>query len=539
MKNLTNSIKVFVFVILAFTVASCTDLTEAPYDEVTQENFNPEQEDIPSLIAPAYTNLRGMWMQWGYIDVQGEPSDIFVTPRRPDGWYDGGIYVRFHTHTWDETQRDVAGLWDNLYSGINAINRVIYQVESGQVPIDESLQADLFAELKTFRAFYYYKLLDNFGNVPIVTDYSSEEVPEQSSRQEVYDFVVQELTENIPNLTEEVNESTYSRINKWAGYSILAEVYLNAEVYTGTPQWDQVIEITNETINSGHYQLEDNYLDNFNRNNTESSENIWVIPYDEVNAPGNQYHMKHGKTEFNQGYNIQASPWGGSSAIPQFINSYVEDDTRLEDTWISGPLEDDDGNVLIDIVKNIPAQNSDETEDANGYSLGKYEVYEGMTDQSDVDVPIYRYARVLMMKAEALLRTGSPNEAANIVTQIRQRAFEDSDPSEAVVTGSELQGGSTYNYGWWDGQNERVVASEGSIQVVTDGGANIQYGRFLDELAWEFAVEGPRRQDLIRFGVYTTETWFNHTPNGEYRELYPIPLGALEDNTNLEQNPGY
>jgi starch-binding outer membrane protein, SusD/RagB family len=74
---------------------------------------------------------------------------------------------------------------------------------------------------------------------------------------------------------------------------------------------------------------------------------------------------------------------------------------------------------------------------------------------------------------------------------------------------------------------------------VQNGGAGIQYGRFLDELGWEFAIEGHRRQQLIRFGVFTTKTWFNHTPNGDYRSIFPIPQAQLDSNHKLTQNPGY
>ena len=72
-----------------------------------------------------------------------------------------------------------------------------------------------------------------------------------------------------------------------------------------------------------------------------------------------------------------------------------------------------------------------------------------------------------------------------------------------------------------------------------NGGADVVDGRFLDELGWEFAAEGHRRQDLIRFGVFTTKTWFNHVPNGSYRTLFAIPEGAMTTNPNLHQNPGY
>ena len=120
---------------------------------------------------------------------------------------------------------------------------------------------------------------------------------------------------------------------------------------------------------------------------------------------------------------------------------------------------------------------------------------------------------------------------------MRERAFASTNPAKAVVTGDDLLQGSVYNYGWYD--PDGVVRSGPGGSPITGGGADIQYGRMLDELGWELAVEGHRRQQLIRFGVYTTKTWFNHTPNGAHRSLFAIPLGAMETNSNLEQNPGY
>lgn len=518
---------------LAAFVASCTDLSEVPYSEVTQENFNPTGNDVGALIAPAYTALRPMWLSFGgNVELQEESADAFVTPVRPTGWYDGGTFIRMHKHEWTPTQYQPENLWNFSYDGINAANRVLSQIESGDVPIEESIKPGLVAELKVLRAYYYALLLDNHGNVPIVTDFTSEDVPEQSSRQEVYDFVVGELTTNIPQLSEVADPSMYGRINKWVGKTILAEVYLNAEVYTGTPRYEEVISVASEIIDAGRYQLEPEYSDNFSRENQSSSENIWTVPYDEVNASGNTLHMKSLKPEQQAVYNMQAQPWGGSSSAPQFVDTYEDADTRLEDTWISGPQYDGDAEV-INFVKNVPA--IDSTLLFHGYPVGKYEIYDGITVDSDVDFPIYRYAEVLMMKAEALLRTGSASQAAELVTQVRERAFADTDPSKALVTGADLQEGSRFNYGWWE---DRPGPEPGDV-VDAEGGADVQYGRMLDELGWEFAVEGHRRQDLIRFGVFTRKTWFNHRPNGGFRTLFPIPLSAMQNNSNLEQNSGY
>lgn len=534
-RMLHRGLPVLVAVGVAMGSAACTDLTETPYTEITEANFNPTASDLAALMAPAYTPLRDVWMGWyGNLDFQEETADAFITPVRPNGWYDGGTYIRLHEHRWDAGQGQPSSLWGRSFNGINAANRVIYQIESGVIPVDAEVQVPLLAELKALRAYYYYLLLDGFGNVPIVTDFTSEEVPEQSSRQEVFDFVVSELTAVIPNLRDDVGTSIHGRINRWAALGILARVYLNAQVYVGAPHYDEVLTLTQEIMDADLYDLESDYRRPFSRTNHTSSELIWAVPYDAVNAPGSNFHMKTLKPELRFVFSMQAQPWGGSASNPQFIDTYDADDTRLGDTWLMGPQYDAQGRGY-NFVQHVPSIT--DTEFNNGFPVRKYEIYAGMTGSSDVDYPILRYAEVLMTRAEALLRTGQPDQAAALVTQVRQRAFAETDPSKAVVAGAELLEGSSYNYGWYD--EDGVVKTGPGGAPVTNGGADVQYGRFLDELGWEFAAEGHRRQHLIRFGVFDTKTWFNHTPNGTHRKLFAIPNNALETNPNLEQNPGY
>jgi len=519
---------------LTIGTVSCSDLTEVPYTQVTDQNFKPTGADIGSLIAPAYTPLRSLWMAWyGNIDTQEESSDELLTPVRPNGWYDGGTYIRMHQHRWDPNQGQPASLWGNAFAGINAANRVIFQIDSGVLPITGDAKTKIPAELRAVRAYNYAILLDNFGNVPIDTDFTAAGLPTQATRQQVYDFVVKELTDAIPLLSTETGTATYGRMTKWAALALLARVYLNAEVYTGTPEYDKVLTVTQQIIDGGKYTLDASYRAPFARNNDQSLENIWSVPYDAINAPESSFHMKTLKPELRFVFNMQAQPWGGSASNPQFIDTYDPADERLKDTWLMGPQFDAAGHGY-DFVKFVPSMTK--TDFNNGFPVWKYEIYAGETGSSDVDYPIIRYAEVLMMRAEALLRTGQADAAAAIVTQVRQRDFR-SDPAKAVVTGAQLIQGSVYNYGWSD--TDGIVKTAANGTPVVNGGADIKYGRFLDELGWEFAIEGHRRSDLIRFGVFTTKTWFNHVPNGDYRALFPIPQDAMATNSNLKQNPGY
>jgi starch-binding outer membrane protein, SusD/RagB family len=516
-----------VVILLSLALGSCTDLSETVYSEILSSEFVPTENDIPYLVAPVYMQMRPLMVDWqGVFDNQEEPADEIVTPARPNGWYDGGTYVRMHQHTWDAYEWQPWNVWLCCFGGINTANRVIYQIESGAIPMESGKDA-LLAELKTARAFYYSILLDTHGNVPIVTDYSSTELPTQSTRQQVYDFVVKELTDAIPLLSETVDKSTYARFTKWSAKACLARVYLNAQVYTGTAKWAECQAECQDIIDAEKYDLEPVYKDIFKTENQNSIEIIFAVPYDEIKAVGFCNHMKTLDPLQREVWNMQAQPWGGSCAVPQFIDTYDSDDQRLTDTWVMGPQYDaDTKELLITYTKEVPdiymtARNE-------GYRQGKYEVKTGAKSSLSNDFVYFRYADILMMKAECLLRTGHADAAALIVTEVRGRDFK-SNPSKATVTGAQLLAGSKYNYGL---QTNYVVSTTG-------GGDDIVYGGFLDELGWEFAAEGRRRTDLIRFGVFHTKSWFSHSPSSLDKAIFPIPQEERDKNPNLAQNPSY
>ncbi|UCH14187.1 MAG: RagB/SusD family nutrient uptake outer membrane protein [Bacteroidales bacterium] len=541
--------KTIQFIILVLTgmtllVSACTDLEEEVFDQIVAEEFTPTEKDAFAVIGPAYTELRVWLFGWhGYFDSQEECSDIIVTPARPNGWVDGGVYRAMHEHIWNSEQSHTVRIWNQCYSGITLINRGIYQIESGALPIAEGSES-IIAELKTLRAFYYYILCDNFGNVPIVTDYDVEPdfLPEQNTRQEVYDFIISEVNNNIGNLSEDVNTLYYGRFNKWAAHTLLAKVYLNAEVYTGTAEWDKCIEQCNLVMASEKYEMESNYSDVFVTANESSTEIIFAIPFDDdvdwefgwFHLPWKTLHPSNQHT-----YNLELQPWGGSCAIPQFIDTYDSLDNRLRDTWLIGYQFSSTGDTLYCSMKSKfkdkPLEYTNfvqgiaKTEEWEGYRIGKYEILIGTRWMAiENDFPLFRYADIYMMKAECLLRKGQADDAAALVTEVRLRNFD--NPDDATVTGAELMEGSSYNYG---------LVDKGILIEPSEGGDDIQYGRFLDELGWEFAAEARRRQDLIRFDVFTTKSWLSHSPNGDFRTIFAIPEDELNTNNKLEQNDGY
>lgn len=542
MKNIQYIIKSKIALLPLLWITSCTELKDESFDRIIASQFTPASGDVASLVGAAYTNWREVLQQWnGLFRTQEVSGDQLVMPARPNGWVDGGVYRRIHDHKWTADDEIAINNWNRTYAGIANCNRIIYQIESGSIPFTDGKEA-VIAELKVLRASYYYVLCDIFGNVPIITqfDVPAGFLPEQSTRKQVFEFIVKDITDNLPLLSDKNDPTTYGRFNKWAAHTLLAKMYLNAEVFTGTPAWDKCIEHCNAVINSGAgYALEATQKEVFKTNNESSKEIIFAIPFDikyVTDWNGFSIHMETLQPANQATYGLLNTPWGGICAIPQFINSFDKNDERLTSNWIQGAQYSSGGTPLnctlgafagkpLNYINELPGV--DQSEEIHGFRLGKFEIEKGTTVNLSNDWPLLRYADVLMMKAESLLRSGKADEAAAIVTNVRARNFKAS-PARATVTGADLMKGSSYDYG--------LRNSTASTQ---EGGADIKYGRFLDELGWEFAQEGRRRQDMIRFGIFTTKSWLSHKPNGAYRALLPIPRPELNKNSNLKQNDGY
>jgi hypothetical protein len=247
MKEIFKYIRLGKCAALAFvlSLAACTELEHENYSTIVSSEFDPTESDIAAIVSAGYVAWRQTMLEWnGVWRTQEVSGDEVVIPARPNGWVDGGIYRRIHEHKWTANDDNVLQGWSRTYAGITVCNKIIYQIETNYIPLTDEKKAETLAELRALRASYYYLLLDIYGNVPIVTDFDVPEgfLPEQSSRQEVYNFVVTELTESIPDLSTAHDMTMYGRFNRWAAYTLLAKVYLNSEVYTGTPQWAKCIE---------------------------------------------------------------------------------------------------------------------------------------------------------------------------------------------------------------------------------------------------------------------------------------------------------
>ena len=515
--------------------SSCFNLDESVYSEVTESTFTPTDQDVASLMASAYSPLTYI-MDWqGLFDAQEESGDVIITPTRPNGWDDGGTYRRMHQHEWNSEQWQCENAYDTPYGAINNANRILSQIESNELQTGD-LKESTMAELRAIRAVWYMMLLDTHGNVPIVTKFD-DEVPVQATRQQVFEFVVNELKEVIPLLSEEVNAATYGRLTKWGALTALARVYLNGKVYTGKEYWKECLECCEQIIKSKKFSLATSYKAIFAYDNGSSCpEIIFAVPYD---SKFKGFHMQHkwfpstAKLVFG---NSSDYFWGGSCANPQFINAYQEGDKRLEDTWLMGEQRSADGKLIWTCKNYLPSltcikDGQNYTSVDYGYRVWKYGNDPQTTNGGwSNDFPFFRYAEVLLDKAECLLRLGqTKEEAARIVTELRKRDFDDA--AKATVTVTDLEGDTRIKYGTLDWDNN--IDDPGDQTPVLLGG-------LYDEWGFEFACEAQRRTQMIRFGTYSTKNWFNHVAVKDgHTAIFPIPLSALETNGKLNQNPGY
>jgi hypothetical protein len=543
--NKLNAIVLALVTAVVLLNCGCTgDLQEQTYSNITQQNFTFEKSDFGKAIGPVYSNARQLidGQGWYAYITQEVGTDEMAQPANGSGWSDGGIYFAMEKHSWTSLTPEILTLWNVLYQGVLHSNRIIGELKSGKIKVpDNTSDSAAVSEMRTARAFYYWLIMDNFGDAPLVTkSNTSGELPSKTPRKKIYQFVVSQLTEAIPNLSESAGKDMYGRFNKWAAKTLLAAIYLNAKVYTGKAEWDKCLKQVNDVIKSGKYHLTADFSDPFKVHNDQYNHSIiFAIPFDAVNAPGFNIEQNVSfHAALKKEFQLKTVPYGAGSLkmVPQFGAVYDSlHGKREKKSWLMGYRFTPNGDTLRGSYKKAGQplffsryyDNGEVTVEDAGFRIFKFQIEKGATGSLNNDWPYFRYARVLMIKAECLLRMGHAAQAASIVNHVRMRDFD--NPKYAKVTASDLLGDSKINYGFW--QHGRVVSHATT--------AAVKYGGFLDELGAEFAEEMYRRRDMIRFGIYETRSYLSHKPNGTYRTVYPIPQSIVNSNPNLKQNPNY
>lgn len=531
--------------ICCFLYFSCNDfLDEKPKDQIPEEEaYKTLQSLYLNTVAALYNHVGGFENSQGLqgttrgvYDFNTLTADEAMIPTRGGDWYDGGFWQRLYLHSWGIQDESLRATWEYLYKVIILSNKSVEILEASKNRFDNTLINKYIAEVRAFRAVYYFYLLDMFARVPVTT---SSTVPikdvRQYERKEVFDFIIKELQESGSLLSKEHSNKFgeyYGRITQPAAYFILAKAILNSEIYTDNDWTDDTYPAGNaifftidgktynawqavifycDLIKDSGYKLSAAYEDNFTVFNESSVENIFIIPMDKRSYT-NQMQYLFRSLHYNHSGALGFSSENGTSATLDALRIFGYDtdetDPRFEKNYYAGIIYDTEGNTVKDdmgnILKYYPQEikldlSGSEYEKMAGARMKKYEIDKTNIKDGkliDNDIVLYRYADVLLMKSEAKVRAGENGDTE--LNEVRARA----------------------------GARSRTATLE----------------NILDERLLELAWEGWRRQDLIRFGKYHSA--YSQRPQlpGEenrYTTVFPIPQNILELNPNLTQNKGY
>lgn len=496
---------------MTFTTA-CTDLEPEISTDVMKDDYYQTESQFATLIANAYAQLAGEYgyiYREGYWGLQEYTSDEVCIPVRGTDWYDNGAPYAMMTHTWLENSREVNNGWSFAYGGVTKCNDVLNNIEiiKGDNPDEwDAVTRAGVAETKVLRAFYYLLAMDVYGDVTIDDNGvdKSKDGMKQYTRKEVFEWIEKELLDNIDQLKR---QPVYGTMTRSVAHMILAKLYLNAEVYTGTARWQDCADQCDSIINGGYgYGLNADYFTTFKKDNTANQEIIFPIVFDEVYAKGNMFHLITLHYVHQEVYGFTTPPWNGPCAYGAFYDMYDDKDARKAQ-WFVGPIMKDGdtlrySNATLDDVPAIITKDITKPEDptaANtfeGARFVKFEIEPGIEHHANSDFPIYRYADVLLMKAECLMRLNggtATDEAVSLANQVRERTGLD-NYTVATLTLAEL----------------------------------------LNERGREFAWEGHRRQDQIRINNdFTTRNWQFMAGRTANRKIFPIPQWVKDANPGV------
>ncbi len=528
---MTKSMGVAAVITALILAPACTDLTEVPQSAITPENFYRNADEAVGGLASVYAQLRQTVE--GPYEIQEVSTDEIIVPTRGQDWLDGGKWLDIHRHTFTPTSPagldNIKNAWVSMFQGVAKANVVLAGLEN----VSFAGKPTMIAELRALRAFYYYMLMDMFGGVPIVTDVAIQ-ARAQNTRAEVFKFVEDELTAARADLPVSWAPEWNGRLTKGAADAMLASLYLNAEVFTGTvsttglakgtARWADAVAAADRVLNSpAGYQLESGatWRHNFTADNNTSKEIVMAVKFLNQSGLGLNFLMR--ALHYTQ---YTPSPWNGYATLAETYYAFDANDIRRQ-IFLAGrqynietgqPVNDRQGNPLI-FDPNIGNSTScavgpNETcaTEGGGVRITKWPSDPAHAQQDNGnDYATFRLAEIDLIKAEAMNELGQTVAAINLInTTTRARAF----PTTPKPLSPALS----------------QVALRDSI---------------LSERLFELTAEGKRRTDLIRIGAEQGGTnkynlpWGYKLASPAYKILFPIPQTQIDVNPLLTQNPGY
>lgn len=515
------------FLVLSlFAFYSCTkNLNQSPAYGLNSEVVYSDPNNYINVLSKLYSGLSMTGLQGpaGQADIAGidEGFSAYVrvlwnlqelpTDEAVCGWNDPGI-PSLNKMQWNADDGWVKGMYYRIYYQITLCNEFIYQSrderldERGFSDSDKEMIRMYRNEARFLRSLSYFHAMDLFGNVPFVTeeDRVGAFQPQRIERTDLFNYVESELID-LSNVLSAAGTVNYGRATREAAKTLLAKIYLNAEVYSGTNRYDDCRNYCEQVINSGVFQLDMDYQHLFLADNQNSSEVIFPVVYDGLYAQtwGGTTYLVCGALGGSMNaadYGVNGK-WGGLRSTSAFVNKFPDttEDSRF--------LFYRDGQELEITNLGTFTQGYAYPKYKNVTSIGDVGSNNGTSAHVDIDFPMFRLADVYLMLAESAYRNGDQGTALNFINMLRERAYGNSNNNMSSMSLDDI----------------------------------------LDERSRELAWEGSRRTDLIRFGKFTSGDYVWPFKGGDvsgiatssHLELYPIPTSDLILNPNLTQNPGY
>lgn len=501
-------------------ISSCTsDLeTEPKYELTLEELLIRDPNAVEGLLSRMYSTFALSSVSGpGDSDISGANAgespfirglvnlNDFTADGMKNRWGDNGLDQLTTTTGWNSNNKFFKYVYDRIYYTIpQTTNLILILKDRVDVPNEDQY----ISELRFLRALSYYYQIDFFGKGPLVNDetYGSAVPLTEASRAELFAFVETEL-KDIENKIAPTN--SYGRANQAVVQMLLAKLYLNAEVYTGTARYNDAGTYAAKVISGGAYQLESNFIKNFRADNNLSKEIIFPLIADASSSQsfGNTTYIVNGNlnsTTMTLSTYGAAEGWGGHRATKSWYGLFAANatalvastDVRAKQFWLTGHnFEMNDYKEWTDGYPSIKFSNKNTDESG------------GVTAFSSTDFPLFRLADTYLIYAECALRGATTVNLAQGLTYFNQ---------------------------------VRVRSNASALPTLT-------LQNILEERGRELGLEGVRRQDLIRFGRFTGATYLwpwkggilNGTSISSNYNLFPIPASALQANPNLTQNPGF
>lgn len=511
---------------LLFTFSSCNDLEEISYSKITPDNFFNNSDELLSALTGVYDVLQDFnYYQKNMIIVVELPTEMMSNHR----WY--GSRGAFDFLWWNAGQVELDYIWMFAYDAVNRANMVIDRAPS--IVMEEPLKKRIIAEAKFLRALNYFYIVRLWGDVPLVlketTDFN-DLYPTRSTKLQVYESIIDDLKyaiANLPNWQVFAGSPDEGRATSGAAKSLLGKVYLTmaGNPLKLTTYYKDAETILKDVIDNEGYGLLPEYADVFKFDSKNTEEHIFSIQF--IGGLGEGSGLQD---FFNPGdYFGNTSGWAGFTSEPEFIDQFDPSDKRLRQGFLYPYYVNNNGDTMkylgpnwdcdytryyIDEGDTVWYGGSDWLGDSEGFDMpiiNKYNEHE-TADDSPFNVPLLRYADVLLMYAEAINEQRGPNDAAyNAINEVRNRAGLD---DLAGLTQEKLR---------------RALINERKFELFGECHGYFDYVR-----------KGILKSEMESIASNSVWGYPEEIEVNDFRNLMPIPTREIEVNTNLlPQNSGY